>query len=203
MKRTILTLALAAITSLSIANDKGKASGNLKVNTSASTVEWTGKKVTGQHNGKIKLMSSDLTMKNGMIDGGKILIDMNSITVEDLQGEWGDKLKGHLLSEDFFATDKFKTAEFEIRSVKPIANANEGAPNHMISGDLTIKGITHPIEFPALITVKDNAVAAIGEATIDRTKYDIRYGSASFFESLGDKAISNDFTIKFKLAAKK
>jgi polyisoprenoid-binding protein YceI len=203
MKRTILTLALAAITSISIANDKGKASGNYKVNTSASTVEWTGKKVTGAHNGKIKLMSSDLIVKDGMIKGGKIIIDMNSMTVEDLQGEWGDKLKGHLLSDDFFSTDKFKTSEFVIKDVKPIANANEGAPNYTISGDLTIKGITQPLEFPALITVKDNAVVAVGEAVVDRTKYDIRYGSASFFESLGDKAISNDFSIKFKLAAKK
>jgi polyisoprenoid-binding protein YceI len=203
MRKSILTLALAAITSFSFATDKEKANGNYKVNSTASSVEWVGKKIGGQHNGNIKIASSDLILKDGMISGGKVVMDMATITCEDLKGEWSDKLVGHLKSDDFFGVEKHKTAEFVVKSVKPIAGAKAGDANYTVGGDLTIKGITHPVEFPATITVKDNNVVAIGDMVVDRSKYDVRYGSTSFFDNLGDKAIENNFSIKFKLAAKK
>lgn len=203
MKKTILAVAFAAITSFTFANGNEKANENYKVNTSASSVEWVGKKIGGQHNGNIKISSSDLVLKDGVLNGGKVIIDMTSITNADLEGEWNQKLVGHLKSDDFFSVEKFKTAEFVIKKATPIANAKEGEANYTISGDLTIKGITNPIEFPAAITVKNNSFVAIGEAKVDRSKFDVRYGSTSFFDNLGDKAIDNDFFIKFKLAAKK
>jgi polyisoprenoid-binding protein YceI len=203
MRKSIIALAFAAVTGFAFTTDNGKSATSYKVSTNTSTVEWVGKKVTGAHNGFIKLASSDLEVTDGMISGGKIIIDMSSITCEDLKGEWGDKLVGHLKSDDFFGVENHKTSEFVINKVSPIAAAKSGENNHIIAGNLTIKGITHPIEFPALITVKGDAVAAVGEAKVDRTKYDIKYGSSNFFESLGDKAIDNEFSVKFKLAAKK
>jgi polyisoprenoid-binding protein YceI len=203
MKKSIIALAFAAVTGFAFTTDKGKNATTYKVSTNTSTVEWIGKKVTGAHNGLIKLASSELEVKDGMISGGKIVIDMNSITCEDLKGEWSDKLVGHLKSDDFFGVENHKTSELIVKKVSPISGAQSGENNYTIAGDLTIKGITHPIEFPALISVKGDAIAAVGEAKVDRTKYEIKYGSANFFESLGDKAIDNEFSVKFKLAAKK
>ena len=120
-----------------------------------------------------------------------------------MQGEMSDKLVGHLKSDDFFSVEKFKTATFKIKSVKPLAVAGEGKANQTITGDLTIKGITHEITFPVMVSFKNGKMVAIGEATVDRSKFDVRYGSPSFFENIGDKAIYDDFTLNFKLAAKK
>jgi polyisoprenoid-binding protein YceI len=203
MKKTILAIAFAAITSISFATEKEKVSGTYKVNTTSSTIDWVGKKIGGDHNGKISLNTSQLILKDGMITGGKVQLNMKSITCEDLSGEWGDKLVGHLKSDDFFGVDKFGTSDFIIKKVTAIKDAKTGEKNYTISGDLTIKGITHPIEFPANIVIKEGAVVAVGEAKVDRTKYNVRYGSASFFDNLGDKAIDNDFLIKFNLVARK
>jgi polyisoprenoid-binding protein YceI len=203
MKNTILAIALAAITSVSFATEKEKENGTYKVNTTSSTIGWVAKKIGGQHNGKIALNTGVLTVKEGMISGGKVQINMNSITCDDLTGEYNEKLIGHLKSDDFFGVKKFATSEFVIKKVTAIKDAKAGEQNYKISGDLTIKGITHPIEFPANIVVKENAVVAVGEAKVDRSKFDVRYGSTSFFDNLGDKAIDNDFFIKFNLVARK
>ncbi|HET6245848.1 MAG: YceI family protein [Bacteroidetes bacterium] len=200
MKKIILLALTVSITGFAIGQKKEEA---YKINSSVSKIEWTGKKVTGKHNGEISISNSDLLVKNGAIQGGTITVDMTSITCSDMQGEMGEKLVGHLKSDDFFAVDKFNTAVYVIKSIKPIKGATEGKPNNTISGDLTIKGITHELSFPAIISVKDDNIVTVGEVTIDRTIYDVRYGSATFFENIGNKAISNDFTLNFKLAASK
>lgn len=174
-----------------------------KINTETSKVEWTGKKVTGQHTGEIKIKSGELILEDKNLVGGTIEIDMNAMTCTDMQGEWGDKLVGHLKNEDFFATDKYPSARFNIKSATPLKETGEGKPTHTITGDLTIKDITNEVSFPAIVEVRENAVVAIGDVNVDRTKYGIKYGSSSFFEGIGDKAISDEFNIKFKVAAKK
>jgi len=202
-KTTIITLAFAAILGTAF-KPVEKKEDNFKVNSEASAVEWVGKKVTGEHKGGIKISNGDFNIANGAITGGNFTIDMNSITCTDLQGEWSDKLVDHLKSEEFFSTQKHATSSFKITKVTPIKTAKkEGEANNTITGNLTIKGNTQEISFPAYVLVKNDGAVAIGEATIDRTKFDIKYGSANFFEGLGDKAISNDFIIKFTLAAKK
>ena len=127
---------------------------------------------------------------------GKITIDMESIKSTDLEGKWAQKLIGHLNSADFFDVTNYKTSALEINNVKLI-EGNE----YTISGNLTIKNITQPIEFPATIEYKDEKLAAYAEIKVDRTLYDIKYGSGKFFEGLGDKMINDEFTIKFKIAA--
>lgn len=202
MKQIVMTIALStAFLFPIVSNGQTKtANQNFKVNTEKSKVEWVGKKVTGQHHGEIKIAKGEITATNGMVSGGNVSIDMNTITCLDMQGEWADKLVGHLKSDDFFSVEKHAYSNFNIKSVSPI-KGKSGANNATVKGDLTIKGITHEIEFPAIVEIRGNNLVATGEAKIDRTKYDIKYGSANFFEGLGDKAIDNEFTVKFKLAA--
>jgi polyisoprenoid-binding protein YceI len=172
----------------------------LTIKPEASKVEWFAEKVTGKHNGIVSLKSGSIEIEENNIIGGSFSIDMTSINTTDLKGEYKDKLDGHLKSKDFLNVKEFNTATFKINTVKPL-KSDEGF-NHTIAGELTIKGITHPIAFPANIKITDGKLAAYGEMTIDRTKYDIKYGSASFFESIGDKAIMDDFIMKISLGAK-
>lgn len=202
MKQIVMTIALSTAFLFPLLTNGQTKSANqsFKVNTEKSKVEWVGKKVTGQHHGEIKIAKGEITSTNGMVNGGNVSIDMNTITCLDMQGEWADKLVGHLKSDDFFSVEKHAYSNFNIKSVSPI-KGKSGSNNATVKGDLTIKGITHEIEFPAIVEIRGNNLVATGEAKIDRTKYDIKYGSANFFEGLGDKAIDNEFTVKFKLAA--
>jgi polyisoprenoid-binding protein YceI len=167
-----------------------------------STLGWVGKKVTGQHHGTIQFKSGQVLVKGSQITGGTFVVDMTSIKNEDLtDAETNGKLLGHLKSDDFFAVDKNPTATFVITSIKALKGDAAGN-NAAITGNLTIKGKTNPLSFPAKIGVKNGVAAASGTATVDRTKYDIRYGSKSFFASIGDKAIDDTFTLTFNVIAK-
>jgi len=161
------------------------------VDLSASTVSWTGKKLTGQHTGTIALKSAELVIGNGEITSGMFEIDMTSIKSTDLPDGKAQKLEGHLKSDDFFGITKFPTASLKITSSSKASEANM----HNVVADLTIKGITHSIEFVTEV-VGNKASAAI---TIDRSKFDVRYGSGSFFDGLGDKAIYDNFDLIIEL----
>jgi polyisoprenoid-binding protein YceI len=165
------------------------------VDAAKSTITWVGKKVTGSHNGTVGLQSGTLAVNGKNVTGGTFVIDMASI--KDADGS--AKLEGHLKADDFFGTAKFPTSTFVITKV-----AGSGA-NVTVSGNLTIKGITKPLSFPATVTVNADGTASAlaGKIVVDRTKYDIKYGSKSFFDSIGDKAIDDNFELAVKLVAKK
>ena len=162
-----------------------------KVDVAQSSINWTGKKVTGQHEGTINLKDGTLIFKGKKLVGGTFNVDMNSIIVTDLKaGQGKEKLEGHLKADDFFGTEKFATATLVFKKVVT------KAPNvHTVNGDLTIKGITKPVTFDITTTTS----TASTTVKIDRTKYDIKYGSGSFFDNLGDKAINNDFNLTVNL----
>lgn len=170
-----------------------------------SELKWIGRKVTGSHNGTVNIKSGEIQVANNTIADGMIVIDMPSIKVLDLTDPGANaKLTNHLKSDDFFGVDKFPTAAFDITEVKPIAEAKAGGPTHQITGNLMVKGKTHPSSFPATVSMKDGTLQATASGiNIDRTLYDIRYGSGKFFQNLGDKMIYDDFTIDFKIVAKK
>lgn len=204
MKRIFLLAAAAAIGSTSLAGEKAPA-GTEKVNvsTEASTIEWHGEKVTGEHSGTVQLKSGFLELSGQNLTGGEFVIDMTSIKDTDIQdAETRGKLEGHLKSDDFFGVAKHPTAKLVITNVKEMPKNDKGH-NAEVTGKLTIKGITNDITFPALVEVKDNVVAAHADITVDRSKYDVRYGSTSFFDGLGDKAIYDEFHLKVTLGAKK
>lgn len=161
-----------------------------KVNVEKSTIEWVGKKVTGQHNGTINFSAGALVFDGKKLKGGEFTVNMNSLTATDLSGNGKDKLNGHLKADDFFGTDKYPTADLKFKTIAAKANNV-----YTVTADLTIKGITKPVTFD--LTVGTNT--ATTSFKVDRTKYDIKYGSGSFFDGLGDKAINDDFELTVKL----
>lgn len=193
MKKINLLIMALAIYSTTIAKN-----GEHKVDQKVSSVEWTGKKVTGEHSGTVKISEGNIMIENDKISSGNITIDMNSIMVTDIEDEGTNKkLRGHLMSDDFFGVNNHPTANLKITKSEKIKGNKFN-----IFGELTIKGKTEKVEFPAVVLMEDDKVVAIGDLTIDRTKFDIKYGSGQFFEDLGDRMIYDDFTISFKVGAK-
>ena len=183
-----------------MAKDSGNAQTIYKVETSQSKVVWTGKKVTGQHTGTLALSGGEVILNSNNLIGAEINLDMNSITNTDLTDpQWNKKLTEHLKSEDFFSVEKYPQASFVTTKVSK--NDNEGENGYTVTGNLTIKGITNEVSFPINANVVGNRLTANGKATIDRTKWNIKYGSGSFFSDLGDKAIYDEFEIIFDLVA--
>jgi len=165
----------------------------------ASTVKWVAKKVTGQHNGTISFESGSVVVTKNAISGGSFVINMKSIVDEDITNEdMKKKLLGHLASDDFFSIDKFPESKLVVKKVSPISGTNY----HFVA-DLTIKGITNPVEFDANVTFNGNQLNTKGLITVNRTLYGIKYGSGSFFQGLGDKVIYDDFTLEFNVSAQK
>ncbi len=162
-----------------------------------STFKWTGKKVTGTHWGYIKFSNGSIATDGTNITGGAFTVDMNSIDCQDIPADKGaDKLVGHLKADDFFGTAKFPTSNLVIKSATATT-----AGQFDVKADLTIKGITNEITFPAAITMDGKSLTAKATFKVDRTKFGIKYGSGTFFENIGDKAISNDFDVEIDIAA--
>ena len=172
------------------------------VDVDGSTLAWIGKKVTGQHDGTIQISNGVFSVENGNITAGNFAIDMTTIANNDLaeDAETQAKLLGHLSSPDFFNVAEHPTATFEITSVAAATGDASGA-THNISGNLTIKGITKEITFPATVSMDGGNFKAEADFNIDRTEWDIRYGSGKFFEDLGDKTIYDDINLKLALSA--
>ena len=163
-----------------------------KINVSKSGIVWTGKKVTGSHTGTINLKDGALVFAGKVLKGGNFTVDMSTINTTDLKaGEGKEDLDGHLKADDFFGTEKHKTAKLVFKTI-----SGKGNGLYTVTADLTIKEITKPITFD--ITVKGNT--ATTTLKVDRTKYDIKYNSGSFFSGLGDKTISDEFELKVNLA---
>ena len=192
MHKTIRNI-IASILTLSLATYASN-----PIDVEASSVTWLGKKVTGQHSGSLQLKEGSVELKNQTLTGGRFVFDMTSIRVLDIKDEkWSTKLENHLKSEDFFTTAKYPQATFEITSSQALKNSPPGAFNYDIKGELTIKGITHVVSFPARVDIQQDHASARGEIIVDRTRYGIQYKSGKFFESLGDKTIYDDFYITF------
>jgi polyisoprenoid-binding protein YceI len=159
------------------------------IKTEESNINWVGKKVTGQHSGTIGIKEGGLEFKKDKLVGGSIVVDMSSIEVTDLEGDYKNKLEGHLKADDFFGTDNFKTATLVFTKVE----AKDG--KYQVTGDFTIKGITESIQFD--LNIEGNK--ATSSLKINRTKFGIKYGSSSFFDGLKDKAIYDDFELEVTL----
>ena len=191
--KLIFTLLLSVSFHLLIAQEGDK----YKIKRENSSVEWLGKKVTGSHGGTIELKDGEILLENGKITSGIIYIDMTTIIITDIKDEKSNaKLLKHLVSPSFFHTEEYPIGKLKIEKVE-LQSGNQ----YIIFGNLSLKDITQRIEIPSTILMEENKIVAIGETKIDRTKFDIRYGSNSFFDNLGDKAILDDFVVKFKVGA--
>ena len=174
-----------------------------KVQTSESKVFWTGKKVSGEHTGVISIKNGEIVLDGDTFVGAKINIDMSSIICTDLtDATYNQKLIGHLKSDDFFSVEKFPESNFKATQFNAISGAKAGEANYTIKGMLSIKGISHEISFPAKLEIKNDMLQIDASVSVDRTKWDIKYGSGSFFDGLGDKMIHDKFDLKFQLVSK-
>lgn len=184
MKKNAITLILTVIAGGFATATEPVAEMKREVSTEKSTVTWKAYKVTGSHTGTVALQSGALAFENGRLSGGEFVVDMTTLTATDLEGEWKDKLVGHLKSDDFFSVEKHHTSALVFTQVR-----QTGKNSYEVTGDLTIKGITHPVTFD-LSVYGSKATATM---KVDRALYDIRFGSGSFFDNLGDKTIYDEF----------
>lgn len=169
------------------------------VDPAQSELKWKGTKVTGEHFGTIKVQEGTLAVKDEALVGGEVKIDMNTIVVLDIEDStYNANLTGHLKNEDFFNVENHAVSTLEITDIK----AGEGT-SQVVTAKLTIKGITNEVSFPADITISEDKVSAKGTAVIDRTLWEIKYGSGKFFEGLGDKMIHDQFQLEFNIEAVK
>jgi polyisoprenoid-binding protein YceI len=181
--------ATASSLSLHVGNEK-----YFIIDTKESVVAWTGSSVHGKHEGYVYISKGELMIENGQLMGGTVEVDMN--TIEDKNHQSENNLIKHLKDSDFFDVKKFP---FSTIAITRVASIN--VEDKEITGNLTIKGITHPVTFPARIEVKGGIVKASGKLVIDRTLWDVRYKSGKFFDNLKDQAIADSIEFNMKIAA--
>jgi polyisoprenoid-binding protein YceI len=197
MKKIIFSVAAIAAMSFKPSDTK-----NYVFDVKNSSIHWLGKKVTGQHDGGVNLKSGEITLAGEELKAAKFVVDLTSITVADLTDPgYNAKLVGHLKAEDFFGTDKFPEATFELKKASSPKKAESGN-TYTVDGIFTIKGVSNEVSFPIVLVKSGNLVTAIGKINIDRTKYGIKYGSKSIFSDIGDKAIDDNFELDIKLSGK-
>lgn len=220
MKKIILSLALICCAFIfSCKKEKIDIDGNqaplevsnsigdkFTANTAESVVNWTGFKLTGKHHGTIHLKEGFINIKDSLITGGQFFIDMNTITVTDLKaGDGKEDLENHLKGtgenekkDHFFNVKKYPTSDFKISKVEKSGNKD------IIFGNLSIKGITKAVNFPATIKISDSEVSINSEPLrLNRTYWNVNYASKSIFADIGDKFISDEIEVQIYVKAKK
>ena len=166
--------------------------GQQKVDVSASSIKWTGSQISGKsHYGSLKFKTGNIKIKDNIVESGIFVVDMTSLSVDDLEGRGKKSLEGHLNSDDFFSVESFPTSSLKIDSGK-----KTGPNSYDVSGTLTIKGISHEVSFSLNLGNNNSADANF---TFDRSKFNVRYGSGSFFENLGDRLILDDIDLEVSL----
>lgn len=184
MKNKIIILALATGT---IANANTEIETEKKeVKTDKSTITWKAYKVTGSHTGTVDLQGGSLLFEEDKLTGGEFVVDMTTLISTDLEGDSKTKLESHLKSDDFFGVESNSSAKIVFTEVNPT-----GKNSYEVKGDLTIKGTTKPITFDVSV-YGSKATATL---KVDRAEYDVKYGSGSFFDNLGDKTIYDEFDL--------
>ncbi len=196
MKNIVLSTVLSMLTLCVFATKPH--TDHVAVNIESSTIKWIGSKISESHDGIIKIKKGELSINHGTLVGGQVTIDMNSIQTQDMSEKYNKKLDAHLKDEDFFNVAKYPDAIIDIRRAK---KGKDGT--YKISADLTIKGITHSIDFIAELKINGPNYTATADIKIDRTKWDIKYNSGSFFKDLGDKLILDEIEFKVFLVSAK
>lgn len=186
MKKNVFGLALALVMGITANANNPVDEEKKEVNTETSKVTWKAYKVTGSHTGTVDLNSGTLIFDGDKLTGGEFEVNMTSLISTDLEGEYKGKLEGHLKSDDFFGVEKFPTSNLVFTKVTA-----SGKNSYEVTGDLTIKGITKAIA----LDVSIYGSKATATMKVDRAEYDVRYGSGSFFDDLGDKTIYDEFDL--------
>jgi len=197
----------------------------MQINTAESEVNWRGYKPSGQHHGIIPITSGEIMVDADQVTGGKFVFDVTKLEVHDLEAGSDNhgKLTGHLQSEDFFDASNHPEATFEITAVEAFAsgdsleNKEEFAtdntpksasdqmvanPTHWISGNLTMRGTTKNIKFPAAVSFANGSLSAQAGFNIDRTQWGLAYGDeAGAVDKAKDQFIYNTVSVGFNIKA--
>lgn len=177
--------------------------GFYRVNAADSLIRWTGRNLFNHHSGTVRLRSGEISAAAGTLKAARFEIDMSSIACEDLTDqEWNQMLIRHLQDADFFLTSLHPTALFVVDTAETISGATEGTPNFILKGSLTLRGITKPLEFPAVIATADGSrVTGQAQIEIDRTDFGSIYGSSRFFRFLGKHVVNDHIQLHLKIHA--
>ncbi|NCO62649.1 MAG: YceI family protein [Flavobacteriales bacterium] len=186
MKKTIKNLAIVALVAFTTFSFTRLDREKKDIKVEDSQLVWKGYKVTGSHEGTIAIKSGSLEFNEDVLVGGEFVVDMTTLASTDLEGEYKGKLEGHLKSDDFFGVENHPTATLVFSDVKAT-----GKNSYSVTGNLTVKGKTNPITF----SISIYGSKATATLKVDRTAYDVKYGSASFFDGLKDKAIYDEFDL--------
>ena len=186
MKKNFLTLAIAVILGFTATATEPIKGEKKEVKIEESTVTWKAYKVTGSHTGTVNLKEGSLIFDNDKLTGGEFIVDMTSLVDSDMEGGMKWKLEAHLKSDDFFGVETHPTSKLIFTKV-----TTSGKNSYEVTGDLTIKNITKSVIFDVSIY----GSKATATMKIDRAQYDVRYGSGSFFDNLGDKTIYDEFDL--------
>jgi polyisoprenoid-binding protein YceI len=189
MKKQLKSLLLICLVLMAFGSSQAQ---NLNQLSSQSYLRWYGEELTGKtHFGNLSFKKAQINLQDGVITSGNFLVNMTSLTVEDLSGGGKAKLTSHLKSDDFFSVEKHPEAILTITQKAKVENGVQS-----LVGELTIKGIAHPVEFTMTLGENNSAKAQL---TFDRSKYEVRFRSGSFFENLGDKLILDDIKLEAEL----
>jgi len=179
------------------------ADGEWVVDTEHSAVGWVGRNPGGSHEGTLRVRSGGATVHEGRVAKGAFEIDMSTIEVADLSGDMAALLKRHLESDDFFAVDRHPVAHFEITRMTPIEGATPGAPNFDAEGKLTLRGVTNPVAFPAIAMLRgENELALEAHFDIERTRWNVNYGSGKLYAHLGMHLVNDHISIQVRVLAR-
>lgn len=178
--------------------------GAYTIDTEKSVVEWSGRNINNRHHGRISISDGDIVLADGRPQSGSIVLDMNSLSDLDLQDEgWRSMLLRHLKSEDFFDVERFPTVTFELRGASIIDGATPGTANMEIAGVLTIKETARSISFPAIIAPQeDGTLKAHAALDLDRTLWNVCYGSGKLYERLGMHLVNDLISVEMFLVAR-
>jgi polyisoprenoid-binding protein YceI len=184
-------------------NESAGEDGTYSVDAESSVVRWTGRNLFNHHNGTVKLAGGQIEVENGVLKAARFSLDMRSIACEDLtDANYNALLIRHLHDADFFDVANHPTADFIAEKAEPISGCTEGIPNYHIHGHLTVRGITRPLSFPAVIATADpHHLTAQAQIEIDRTDFGSLYGSGKFFQFLGKHVVNDHIQLHVKLQA--
>jgi polyisoprenoid-binding protein YceI len=195
-------LILGSLTMMSFATEKSPSGPAFSLSNEKSTLSWKGMKPGGEHYGVIEVVDGKIDTDGGQVTGGSFTIDMNTIICQDLTNQgMNNKLVGHLKSKDFFHTEAYPKAFFTITKVSAGQSAEEGfSANYQVTGNLTVRGTTNEISFPAMITMDDNKVyAKTPQIELDRTEWNVNYQSKKIFSNLKDRYIDDTMIVSLDL----
>jgi hypothetical protein len=177
--------------------------GLFEVDVETSVVRWTGRNLFNHHQGTIKLTGGRIEVQNGALQAARFTLDMNSIVCEDLvDTAYNALLIRHLRDDDFFAVDRFPTTEFVCERAEPLQACTPGTPNCTLHGALTLRGVTKPLSFPAVIAAADaDHLTGQAQFELDRTQFGSHYGSGRLFAFLGKHVVNDHIHLHIKLQA--